>query len=582
MTQSAKPVLFVSYSHRDADYVSPARSHLQMVAEAFGFRLFFDRTELKSGDELTATIDEELHRARAAVVFLSNSYLNDEGYAYRQELQAILKGVLSEQLTLFVVPVEPVDSFLPPTLGPLSDRLWVLPRDRPLRSFPPEERSTAYLAIHDAIGKRLDRDRDRTASEPRTREEFAQSQLARILDRKYTILRTLGAGASAVVLAARDEQLGREVAVKVLLSAPFESDLAAQFSERSRVAATLQHPHIVRIESSEFRLLPHYIVMELVNGQTLSAMLKQQGRLAVGEALEYFHQIADALRYAHEREFVHGAIRPSNVQVDRTNRPGRAVISVHRLGRTTDRARWSLEDLTYLSPEEYRGEPVAKHTDQYLLGQLFYELIAGQPPAAVKVLADVREKERSFTDLPELALSGLSPGRSTAVLACLTRMLDADPSRRWPTMEDAGQAMRDAVNASDADLALARASFGRCVQAPEFFALIYQNLFALRPELKVFFDATDYPRQHRRLRQAMVTLFAFREGDAVAQQNIEDLARQHAEMGVRPEYYGAFQEAIMRAARAADGAHWTEKLDAAWSGSLGPGISHMERHAAAL
>jgi hemoglobin-like flavoprotein len=135
------------------------------------------------------------------------------------------------------------------------------------------------------------------------------------------------------------------------------------------------------------------------------------------------------------------------------------------------------------------------------------------------------------------------------------------------------------IESSDLTLQLARRSFDRCAAGTTFFPLIYQELFALRPDLQALFHATDLERQYARLRAALVALFEAGEGTAAVRRTIEDYGRQHARLTVRPEDYDAFLTAICRAAKGSEGSAWTPALEEAWPAALRAGIEEMKRHA---
>ncbi len=573
-----EPVLFVSYSHTDAEWVEGAERHLRNVAETCGLRLFVDRRGIKPGDAWLPRIERALDRARAAVVFLSNHYLDTERYAAR-ELEAILARFRQGKLIPFFVPVDDVDPYLPPGFDELFHIQWALPKDRPIARLKPEEREESFRKLNEVIGRQLGADPGSTG-EPRTFEEFAKAEVRRTLDRKYEIQGCLGAGRSSVVFRARDTALGRDVALKVLVHARYESELAREFVERAQVAARLRHPSIVQLLTSQLHYSPYYLVMECVEGSTLEEVLERRGALDSGFALRIFKQVAGALSCIHDRGLVHGAIRPSNILFDASDPKGRAMLSVHWLrgvkGRT--QSGLTLEELTYLTPEQYDGEETDAKSDQYQLGQLLCELLTGAPPARVGTLKDFEKKQDSFARTVPPSLDGLSVGHRPSFREALGRMLIRDPEARWPSVHEAYRAIRQAMEGESGDvmLQLARASFDRCSAGTTFFPLVYRELFALRPDLESLFHRTDLQRQYVRLRAALVALFEVREGTVAVQRTIEDYGKQHAQMAIRPGDYDAFLEAICRAARGSEGATWTPVLEEAWRISLRPGIEQMK------
>ena len=131
----------------------------------------------------------------------------------------------------------------------------------------------------------------------------------------YEIVALRGAGGRGEVYRARDTKLGREVAVKVLPEAwAFDADRAARFEREAQVLAALNHPHIAALYGMEQSNGRHFLVMELVEGETLAERL-HRGPLPVKDALTIAHQIAEALEAAHEQGIVHRDLKPANVKI---------------------------------------------------------------------------------------------------------------------------------------------------------------------------------------------------------------------------------------------------------------------------
>src|SRR6266566_2944713 len=131
----------------------------------------------------------------------------------------------------------------------------------------------------------------------------------------YEIVSALGAGGMGEVYRARDTKLGRTVAVKVLPEPfAFDAERVARFEREAKVLASLNHPHIAALFGMEQSGAQHFLVMELVEGQTLAERL-QRGPMAIEETLAIALQIADALEGAHEKGIVHRDLKPANVKV---------------------------------------------------------------------------------------------------------------------------------------------------------------------------------------------------------------------------------------------------------------------------
>ena len=217
---------------------------------------------------------------------------------------------------------------------------------------------------------------------------FASGQLAH-----YRIIEKIGAGGMGEVYRARDEQLDRDVAIKVLPAASFEDPTArARLVREAKAAAALNHPHICTVYEVGEAHGQTYIAMELVEGQPLSARLKA-GALSPEQVVRYGLQLADALAHAHESGVVHRDLKSANVMV----RPDGRVkvldfglakrLSTAELTTVITRDVASLTEpgtvmgtVAYMAPEQLRGQPAQTHSDVWALGVVLHELAGGRRP----------------------------------------------------------------------------------------------------------------------------------------------------------------------------------------------------------
>ena len=253
----------------------------------------------------------------------------------------------------------------------------------------------------------------------------------------YEILEPIGAGGMGAVYKARDTRLDRVVAIKIS---------AAQFTERfereARAIAALNHPHICTL----YDVGPDYLVMEYVEGPTLSERI-QQGPIRLPEALEIARQMAAALEEAHQRLVIHRDFKPGNVKIkpDGTVKVldfGLAKLAAAQTGASASvtesptltlaatRAGVILGTVAYMSPEQARGEPVDKRADVWAFGVVLWEMLAGkrlyQGTTTSDVLAAVIRDEPDLTQVP------------AKVRPLLKRCLEKDRQRR---LRDIGDAM---------------------------------------------------------------------------------------------------------------------------------------------
>jgi eukaryotic-like serine/threonine-protein kinase len=272
----------------------------------------------------------------------------------------------------------------------------------------------------------------------------------------YKIVSLLGAGGMGEVYQAHDTKLGRDVAIKVLPTA-FVHDVERldRFQREGRMLAALNHPNIAMIHGLEQADGVHYLVMELVPGQTLAERVSA-GPLKLEEALKVAGQIAEALESAHQKGVIHRDLKPANVKMTPEGR-----VKVLDFGLATTFAGDGGQDFcnaptliamstedgrilgtpAYMSPEQARGKPVDKRTDIWAFGCVLYELLTGQPVFLGETLSDtlakVLEREPDWEALPSA-----TPAR---VQDLLHRCLEKDVNRRLRDIGDGRIELLDAL-----------------------------------------------------------------------------------------------------------------------------------------
>ena len=206
---------------------------------------------------------------------------------------------------------------------------------------------------------------------------------------RYRVERVLGEGAMATVLLARDEELDRLVAVKLLderLAA--DESFRARFAREARVAAALSHPNVVTVfDVGESDGRP-FIVMEHVEGRTLEERLRREGPLPADEVRRIARQVCAGLEHAHAQGLIHRDLKPANL-IERSDGTIKiADFGIARAAETTlTETGTILGTAAYLAPEQAEGREVTQATDLYGLGVVLYELLTGKRPWEVESLA---------------------------------------------------------------------------------------------------------------------------------------------------------------------------------------------------
>lgn len=202
----------------------------------------------------------------------------------------------------------------------------------------------------------------------------------------YALVEEISRGGMGVVYRATDRVRNRQVAMKILLSGASASDEElARFRREASAASRLSHPNIVRVLESGVEEGFPYIVMEYVEGRSLSEVLFEEGFLPVQRSLEVLRDIARAVSVAHENGILHRDIKPGNILIDPTGRARLTDFGLAKhLGEDTHLTKTgtSLGTPAYMSPEQASGEAseVDERCDIYSLGSVLYHMLVGQPP----------------------------------------------------------------------------------------------------------------------------------------------------------------------------------------------------------
>jgi eukaryotic-like serine/threonine-protein kinase len=224
---------------------------------------------------------------------------------------------------------------------------------------------------------------------------------------RYRVEDVLGRGGMACVYLARDSELERPVAVKVLAE-----HLAGQpafrdrFLREARLAAQLSHPNIVQVFDVGEEDGKPFIVMECVEGSTLADELKEQGTLDSEDVVDLALQICGGLEHAHAAGLVHRDIKPQNLLLRPDGTVKIADFGIARAAETTRLTQMGsvLGTAAYLSPEQALGEEVTASADIYSLGCVLFELLTGRTPHVFKTLPElvVKHREEAIQPLREL------------------------------------------------------------------------------------------------------------------------------------------------------------------------------------
>ena len=290
----------------------------------------------------------------------------------------------------------------------------------------------------------------------------------------YEIVAPIGAGGMGEVYRARDTKLNRDVAIKVLPeSFALDADRVARFTREAQVLASLNHPNIAAVYGIEESGSTRALVMELVDGEDLSAHIAR-GPIALSEALPIARQIADALEAAHEQGIVHRDLKPQNIKVraDGTVKvldfglakamdPDASGASAMNSPTMTARATQMgmiIGTAAYMAPEQARGRAVDRRADIWAFSVVLYEMLTGRRAFEGEdisvTLANVIKEDPNWDALPK--------DLPSPMLRLLRRCLEKDPRRRLSAIADARLELDEAGAPSDgASPGAARAGISR-------------------------------------------------------------------------------------------------------------------------
>ncbi|MCR9200245.1 MAG: protein kinase [Planctomycetaceae bacterium] len=264
----------------------------------------------------------------------------------------------------------------------------------------------------------------------------------------FQLVREIGRGGMGIVFEARQESLARTVAIKVL---PRQSllDAAAleRFQREARTAAAMHHSHIVPIFGTGSADGAHYLVMQLVDGESLDRLIARHGAMDAHTTAVIGRQVADALAYSHASGVLHRDIKPANILIDDD---GSAQVTDFGLARNTGDDPTMTQALCgsprYMAPERFRGVSDAR-SDVYGLGVTLYELLAGTPAFDQSDPHQLMDAVRTAKTGPLSQQQAQVPGDLATIVE---KAMSADPADRYPTAD----ALRDDLDRFLADEAI--------------------------------------------------------------------------------------------------------------------------------
>lgn len=387
-------------------------------------------------------------------------------------------------------------------------------------------------------------------------------RLVTALAGRYTIERELGAGGMATVYLAHDVRHDRDVALKVLKSDLAESLGRERFLREIRLAARLNHPHILPLYDSGDADGFLYFVMPVMQGQTLRDRLQQKEQIPVDVAVRLAHEVAEALDYAHRHDVVHRDIKPENILLHEGHALvadfgiGKAIVAAAASGVTTlTQVGVTVGTPAYMSPEQAADDEIDGRSDLFALGCVLYEMLTGEAAFAGPTMQAVIAKRFYYSPPPVSETRSAVPA---GVSRTVERLLERDPAARISTGALVVAALRDQNTSAPASAArraeqsvavLPFANMSASADDGYFADGITEEIINLLAQLKGLHVA------------ARTSCFAFKGKD-------EDLRIVGEKLGVQHILEGSVRKAgshvriTAQLINAADGYHiWSERYD---------------------
>ena len=274
-------------------------------------------------------------------------------------------------------------------------------------------------------------------------EILAKVQAATIGDLHF--IKQLGRGGMAAVYLAEDIQLSRMVAVKLILPELMSDERMVQrFQEEAKHLAKLRHPNIVRVFAVREAAGIHFFTMDYIEGRSLESILDRNGALGIPVVRSVLAQVASALGNAHRQGVFHRDVKPANILIDTDGNAYITDFGIAKASNNTSKSKTLTQfgavvgTPAYISPEQCLSRPVTGASDQYSLGVVAYEMIAGHPPF---------DDQNSFalmrchTDEPVPPLREQRPTCPPEIEAAVLRMLSKKPGDRFGSMLEAVTAL---------------------------------------------------------------------------------------------------------------------------------------------
>ena len=605
--------IFLSYRREDSS--STVSSLLLRLQEKFGENeIFADNESIKEGEVWPNKIEMALEQSKIVLVLIGNNWLctekdNPNQIRLCSESDWVRKEIeTAQKLKKIIIPIL-ADVVEMPDHKDLPESIKILKNIQFSRiKFQPGDKNVVNVFI-DFLSQKL-----RDINSP----DEVRFNLESILVKKYQVLKNIGIGSKSSVYLGRDNGLERDVIIKVISNPDFNNE----FIDKIRLAAKITDsvPNCISILGAYVDRNPFYVITTFLKKGSLRKMLfERNGKpMPYSNAKKILLNIANSLKQAHDINFTHCNVKPSNIILDDNydaflNHLSRVSSLdcediIKRLSNITvfsDESAYR-EELCYLAPEIFDNCPSNdliidgyKKIDQYMLGLIGYEMLTGYIPNTLTSVDDLEQNtNKAFKAIrPISSIRTDCPKKFSNIIH---RMINKKPEKRYTSL----QVVIDEINGVSFDsFEIAKDSFNRCISAKDsgelFFSTFYNRLLSKLPvkeaqqlQGKGIGESSSH-RQYDMLRQGLFILLQFgqnRLGETEPNilSTIAQIHNQH-NYNISPKLYSAFFEALLDTVggcppeiptpfdmQCSISVDEREIITNAWVEALEPGIKYMK------
>jgi serine/threonine protein kinase len=379
-------------------------------------------------------------------------------------------------------------------------------------------------------------------------EKSFEDRLRELMQGRYEIKEEIGSGNSAILFKAYDIGLHRKVAIKVIrYPRLYSGNQTEHIATEIQTAAGYKHRNIMTLYAANMKAEPKYIVLEYVNGVNLSYLIKKTGPFPIDRVKDIIQNIAEALNYGHERNFIHRSIRPQNILIDKEGRPILSPFQLVRASHVQRRMIQYKEDMLYWCPEQLNDQPLSPQTDQFSLGVLAYEMIVGHPLFMADTVPEVLLKRiRIQEEVEEIRAELREHDCPEPLIDLLLRMLAPNPEDRWPSLNEMLENLAGIDLPLDEMILIVKESYDRCRANPQFLATFFEKFFLSLPEDKqqstrAMFGNLDH--HYKVINHAICLLIS----PHALEKSIQKIASIHGSRGLNipPAFYPPFIQSLI-------------------------------------